>query len=196
MKIEYKKSALLIIDVQNDFCSGGALAVREGEAVVPPLNKLSRDFAAQGSPVVATQDWHPASHCSFAASGGMWPAHCVQGTHGAELHSGLDIKPISLILRKGFRNHLDSYSAFFENDKKTATGLAAYLSSLEIKNVYIGGLATDYCVLFSALDAAALGFSVFVIEDAARAVNYPEGSSVRAFAAMKTAGIKLCRCAE
>ncbi|MDR2468458.1 MAG: bifunctional nicotinamidase/pyrazinamidase, partial [Spirochaetaceae bacterium] len=176
MKIDYKHSAFLIIDVQNDFCSGGALAVHDAEAIISPLNKFSHQFTDNGSPVIATQDWHPAQHCSFTVQGGTWPEHCLQGSWGAELHHDLDLRPISCIMRKGINRIMDSYSAFYENDRTTATGLAGMLKARSITTVYLGGLATDYCVLYSALDAATLGFSVFVFEQAIRAVNYPHGS--------------------
>ncbi|MDR2864821.1 MAG: nicotinamidase [Spirochaetaceae bacterium] len=191
MPIVFSKSALLEIDVQNDFCLHGALAITDGDGVIPPLNDTARSFAEHGAPVIATQDWHPAKHCSFVSSGGTWPPHCVQGSQGAELHPALDKNPLSLILRKGFRPDMDSYSAFFENDRKTPTGLAGYLKSLGRETVYIGGLATDYCVLYSALDAVALGFRTLVFADSVRGVNIPEGSVVKAFVSMKAAGITI-----
>jgi nicotinamidase/pyrazinamidase len=190
------KSALIEIDVQNDFCPGGALAVAEGDKVAAPLNEIARRFAAAGAPVIATQDWHPAGHCSFASTGAkpaegeaLWPDHCVQGTAGADFHRDLDLAPVTLIVRKGFRPAIDSYSAFFENDRKTATGLGAYLGGLGVKTVYLGGLATDYCVFFSAMDAVKLGFTVYLLGDAVRGVNYPEGSVEKALDAMKNAGV-------
>jgi nicotinamidase/pyrazinamidase len=195
MNINFEKSALLEIDVQNDFCPGGSLAVNDGGMVVPPLNELARRFNAAGAPVIATQDWHPAGHSSFASSGlqaaeggVLWPDHCVQGTAGAGFHPGLDIKPVTLIVRKGFRPAIDSYSAFFENDRKTSTGLGAFLAGLGVGAIYIGGLATDYCVLYSVLDALALGFTVYLLKDAVRGVNYPEGSVENALNTMKNAG--------
>ena len=136
MKIDWKSSALILVDVQNDFCQGGALAVNEGSKVVQPLNGLAKEAARNGSPVIATQDWHPANHCSFAENGGTWPPHCVQGTKGADFHPALDLQPITLVLRKGFRTSLDSYSAFFENDRKTPTGLDAFLKCLGSRSVY------------------------------------------------------------
>ncbi|MDR0685506.1 MAG: bifunctional nicotinamidase/pyrazinamidase [Spirochaetaceae bacterium] len=195
MDINFEKSALLEIDVQNDFCPGGALAVAGGDEVVAPLNEMARRFAAAGAPVAATQDWHPAGHCSFAsASAGkegevLWPDHCVQGTAGADFHPGLDTRPVTLIVRKGFRPSIDSYSAFFENDRKTTTGLAAYLSGLGVDTVYLGGLATDYCVFFSAMDAVKLKFTVYLLGDAVRGVNYPEGSVEKALREMESAGV-------
>ncbi|MDR2070267.1 MAG: bifunctional nicotinamidase/pyrazinamidase [Treponema sp.] len=201
MNINFEKpdlmtSALIEIDVQNDFCPGGALAVAEGGKVIAPLNEIARRFAAAGAPVIATQDWHPAGHCSFASTGKktaegevLWPDHCVQGTAGADFHRDLDLAPVTLIVRKGFRPAIDSYSAFFENDRKTATGLAAYLNGLGVKTVYLGGLATDYCVFFSAMDAVKLGFTVYLLQDAVRGVNYPEGSVEKALDTMKSAGV-------
>jgi nicotinamidase/pyrazinamidase len=162
---------------------------------------LARQFNAAGAPVIATQDWHPAGHSSFASAGlkaaegeVLWPDHCIQGTSGADFHPGLDMKPVTLIIRKGFRPAIDSYSAFFENDRKTATGLGAFLAGLDVNTVYIGGLATDYCVLYSALDALALGFTVYLLEDAVRGVNYPEGSVEKAFNTMKNAGVIITAC--
>ena len=181
-------AALLIIDVQNDFCSGGALAVNGGEEVIAPLNKLSNFFYNMGGKVIATQDWHTENHISFAS---LWPIHCVRGLPGAEFHKDLDLSSIHLILRKGTRENLDSYSAFFENDNKTSTGLYAYLQSLGINRIFLGGLATDYCVLYSAMDAIKLGLVTYVIKDAVRAVNYPEGSAEKAMEAMTKAGVKI-----
>jgi nicotinamidase/pyrazinamidase len=163
------------------------------------LNILSRLFAACGGRVIATQDWHQAGHVSFASSHEnvnvngkvLWPDHCVQGSRGAEFHPSLDLKPVNLIIRKGFRKNLDSYSAFFENDRKTHTGLDGYLKALSVDTVFMGGLATDYCVFYSATDAAALGYSTFVIEDAVRGVGVPDGSVERAFMLMKEAGVML-----
>lgn len=196
MDINFEKSALLEIDVQNDFCPGGALAVAGGDEVAGPLNEMARRFAAAGAPVVATQDWHPAGHCSFASAGKaqregevLWPDHCVQGTAGADFYPGLDTRPVTLIVRKGFRPSIDSYSAFFENDRKTATGLAAYLLGLGVDTVYLGGLATDYCVFFSAMDAVKLKFTVYLLGSAVRGVNYPEGSVEKALSAMERSGV-------
>ncbi|MDR2343104.1 MAG: bifunctional nicotinamidase/pyrazinamidase [Spirochaetaceae bacterium] len=196
MDINFQKSALLEIDVQNDFCPGGSLAVADGDKVAAPLNEIARRFAAAGAPVIATQDWHPAGHCSFASTGRtpdenevLWPDHCVQGTAGAAFHPDLDTRPVTLIVRKGFRQSMDSYSAFFENDRKTATGLAAYLSGLGVDTVYLGGLATDYCVFFSAMDAVKLKFTVYLLGAAVRGVNYPEGSVEKALKAMESSGV-------
>ena len=194
---------LLIIDVQNDFCPGGSLAVEEGDAVVPVINRIVPLF----SRVVATQDWHPSDHVSFAAShpgrkpldvvdaGGieqmLWPDHCVQGTRGAELHPRLEVGRIELVLRKGLRRMLDSYSAFFENDHATDTGLRFYLKGMRARDIFLCGLATDYCVLASALDARRLGFRVTLVHDACRGVDYPKGSVEKALAAMKASGVQL-----
>ena len=185
MKPDFQCSALIIIDVQNDFCPGGALGIEGGDQVIEPLNRLASIFAASSGRVVATQDWHPREHVSFA----HWPEHCVQGTRGADFHEGLDTKPVNLIIRKGFRSGLDSYSAFFENDRKTSTGLDGFLKTLSIHTLLLGGLATDYCVLYSALDAAALGYKTIVLTDAIRAVNIPAGSADRAFKLLDEAGV-------
>jgi len=196
MTINLPCSALIIIDVQNDFCPGGALAVKDGDRVIEPLNRLSGFFAAGGGRVVATQDWHPDNHASFAASqtsGGaeeqLWPVHCVQGSRGADFHDGLELKPVNLIIRKGFRPRLDSYSAFFENDRKTSTGLDGFLKNLSIDTLVLGGLATDYCVLYSALDAAALGYKTIVAADAIKGVDIPSGSVERAIKLLEEAGV-------
>jgi nicotinamidase/pyrazinamidase len=196
MRIDFTKSALVEIDVQNDFCPGGALAVVDGDKVTAPLNELARQFNAACAPVIATQDWHPAGHCSFLSTGRkpadgevLWPDHCVQGTPGADFYPGLDTGPVTLVVRKGFRPFVDSYSAFFENDRKTATGLTGFLKGLGVEAVYLGGLATDYCVFYSAMDAVKLGFTVYLLRDAVRGVNYPEGSVETALSAMKAAGV-------
>jgi nicotinamidase/pyrazinamidase len=153
--------------------------------------------------VIATADWHPAGHVSFASAHtgkrvgdsvdgqALWPEHCVQGSDGAHFHGRLNLKPVQLIIRKGFRTQLDSYSAFFENDRQTPTGLDGFLKGLGIKTVLLGGLATDYCVLYSALDAARLGYKTIVLQDAVRAVGFPAGSEERAFEAMRNAGVML-----
>ena len=196
---------LLVIDMQNDFCPGGALAVNDGDAIVPAINALGRRFEH----VVLTQDWHPAGHISFASSHAgkqpfqttevaygtqaLWPDHCVQGTPGAELHPGLDLAHdlahAELILRKGFRREIDSYSAFLENDHVTQTGLAGYLRERGLKRVFVCGLAYDFCVRFSAIDGTRLGFECVVIEEASRAVGLP-GSVEAANAAFAQAGIE------
>ena len=196
-----RSGCLLIIDVQNDFCPGGALAVPGGDEVVEVINRLGERFAHR----VLTQDWHPAGHWSFASSHPghapletttlaygvqvLWPDHCVQGTHGAEFHSELEVKGSELILRKGFRREIDSYSAFFENDKTTPTGLAAYLREREFDHLYLCGLATDFCVGYSALDARRAGFQVTVVEDACRGIDV-DGSLAAAWREMEAAGVE------
>ena len=209
--MDITKTLLLEIDVQNDFCPAyaqngdGALAVPEGGAVVKPLNALAAAVAGAGGWVAATQDWHPAGHVSFASSHpgkkngdiieiegkgqGLWPDHCVQGGWGADFHAGLDLKPVHLIVRKGCRKGLDSYSAFFENDRKTATGLEGWIRGLGIQTVIIGGLATDYCVFFSAMDSKRLGFDTIIAEDAVRGVGLPPGSVEKAVGEMRACGI-------
>ncbi len=194
---------LLIIDVQNDFCPGGSLAVEEGDAVVPVINAVIPFFPA----AAATQDWHPQDHVSFASSHSgrkvldtvdaqgirqiLWPDHCVQGTRGAELHPRLDTRGIGLVLRKGMRRTLDSYSAFFENDRRTETGLKYYLKGLGIKEVLLCGLATDYCVFYSAMDARKLGFKAVLIRDACRGVDFPKGNVEKALEDMSRAGVRM-----
>jgi len=207
MGFNVNKTLLLIIDVQNDFCPGGALAVNEGDAVVAPLNALCAALAEKGGRVAATQDWHASGHISFASSHSgkkpndiidtslvkgqaLWPDHCVQGTSGAEFHKDLDLKPVSAIIRKGIHKDIDSYSAFFENDRKTKTGLEGYLKSLGIKTVIIGGIATDYCVFYSAMDCKKLGFNTIIASDAVRGVGFPEGSVEKAIAEMKSKKIE------
>jgi nicotinamidase/pyrazinamidase len=207
------KTLLLIIDVQNDFCPGGSLAVNEGDAVVAPLNALSRALAAKGGRAAATQDWHPADHVSFASSHNgkkpgeiidtplvkgqvLWSSHCVQGTKGAAFHENLDLNPVSMIIRKGFNKELDSYSAFFENDRKTPTGLEGWIRSLELDTIIMGGLATDYCVFFSAMDCKRLGFKTIIVGDAVRGVGFPEGSIESAIAKMREEGIELIPSSE
>jgi nicotinamidase/pyrazinamidase len=211
MTIDIARTALIEIDIQNDFCPGGALAVAKGDEVIGPLNALAAEFARREGRIIATADWHPAFHVSFASSRPgkklrdapegpdapvLWPDHCVQGKPGAEFHHGLDLNGVNLIIRKGFRKNLDSYSAFFENDRKTPTGLEGYLKFLGIETVVLGGLAADYCVLYSALDAAAAGLRVIVVRDAVRGVDVPPGSAERALASMKDAGIILASSAE
>ncbi|MFQ3547820.1 MAG: bifunctional nicotinamidase/pyrazinamidase [Termitinemataceae bacterium] len=197
MNEQLDTAALLIIDVQNDFCPQGALAVPEGDQIIPVINQWSSLFAAQSRPVIATQDWHPEGHISFASrpiqpgqERGIWPDHCVQGTVGAELHPALNKKPINLILRKGFRTSIDSYSAFFENDRTTPTGLEGYLKYLGIDTLYLCGLATDYCVKYSALDARSLGYQVYILEHGVRGVDYPAGSLAQALTELQAAGVR------
>ena len=198
---------LLVIDVQNDFCPGGALAVPRGDEVVPVINRLMPTFRH----IVLTQDWHPQGHLSFASSHSgaepfvsvtvtygeqtLWPDHCVQGSRGAELNPGLDIQRAELILRKGFRRGIDSYSAFQENDRKTKTGLAGYLRERGIERIFLAGLAYDYCVHYSAVDARAAGFEAVVIEDACRAIGLDDsiGATRREF---MSAGVEELRAGE
>ncbi|WP_170346743.1 MULTISPECIES: bifunctional nicotinamidase/pyrazinamidase [Ruegeria] len=193
--------ALLVIDVQNDFCPGGALAVAEGDEIVAPINAMMGEFDA----VILTQDWHPAGHSSFASSHDgknpfdlvdmpygpqvLWPDHCVKGTRGAGFHPELRTDG-DLILRKGFRSAIDSYSAFFENDHQTPTGLKGYLDTRGIDRLTLVGLATDYCVRYSAVDAARLGFDVTVRMGACRAIDM-DGSLAAAEQAMRDAGVAL-----
>jgi nicotinamidase/pyrazinamidase len=201
VKLDPDKSALLIVDVQNDFCPGGALGVPDGDAVIGPINRIVGRFRH----VVATQDWHPSRHVSFASSWEgrqlydtvtaegipqvLWPDHCVQGSRGAEFRESLDIGNASLILRKGTRSDLDSYSALFENDRATPTGLDGWLRCLGIGRLFLSGLATDYCVYFSALDALRLGYEVVVVSDAVRGVGVPPGSVARSIDGMKARGV-------
>jgi nicotinamidase/pyrazinamidase len=196
--------ALLVIDPQPDFMPGGALAVEDGHEIVPLANALIRRFAEAGSPVAVTQDWHPPDHASFASTHAetpfstkelhygeqtLWPDHCVQGSPGAALHPALEADLAVLILRKGMNRGVDSYSAFVEADGKTTTGLAALLSARGVKRVFACGLATDFCVAASALDARKAGFEAFVIEDACRAID-ADGSLDAAWARMTAAGVK------
>ena len=194
--------ALIVIDVQNDFCPGGALAVAEGDEIIRRINGLMGEFAT----VVLTQDWHPANHASFADNHPgaepftliqmpygpqvLWPTHCVQGSRGAEFHRDLRTDPAHLIVRKGFRPEIDSYSAFFENDHVTPTGLDGYLRSRGVTAVTLVGLATDYCVAYSALDAARLEFKATVLEGATRAIDL-SGSLSEARDKMRAAGVAL-----
>ncbi|MBO9456176.1 bifunctional nicotinamidase/pyrazinamidase [Paracoccus sp. R12_1] len=194
--------ALIVIDMQNDFCPGGALAVDGGHEIVGRINNLMADFDA----VVLTQDWHPADHASFADNHAgarpfettemdygeqvLWPRHCVIGSEGAGFHRDLDVSRADLVIRKGFRAHIDSYSAFFENDRRTPTGLAGYLRERDLTQLTFVGLAHDFCVAWSALDAARLGFSVSVIEDATRAIDL-NGSKDAARQNMQQAGVSL-----
>jgi nicotinamidase/pyrazinamidase len=192
---------LLIIDVQNDFCPGGALAVADGDAVVPVVNRLAEKF----NHVVLTQDWHPSGHSSFATSHPgaapfasiampygpqtLWPDHCVQGSAGAAFHPRLETTRAELVIRKGFRPEIDSYSAFYENDRKTPTGLAGYLRERGLRRVFLAGLATDYCVHYSAVDARRLGFDTVLVEAGCRAIDLA-GSLAAAWAAMAEAGVQ------
>jgi len=193
---------LLIIDVQNDFCAGGPLEVPDADSILPVINALGK----QCSNIVLTQDWHPANHSSFVSQHPgkqafesidmpygeqtLWPEHCVQGTKGAEFHPELDTDQARAVVRKGFRSGIDSYSAFFENDKKTSLGLASYLRELEVKRIICVGLALDYCVQYSAIDARNQGFDVCVVEAGCRGIDL-QGSNAAARQKMQDAGISL-----
>ena len=194
-------SALLVIDVQNCFLPGGSLAVKDGDQVVPVINRLAKGFAN----VVMTQDWHTAGHVSFASVHAgkkpfeaidlpygkqvLWPDHCVQGTDGASLSKDLSIPQAELVIRKGYHKDVDSYSAFTEADGKTTTGLAAYLKARKLQRLFIAGLATDFCVAWTAMDARKAGFEAYVIEDACRGID-TQGSLAKAWADMAKAGVK------
>ena len=196
------RSALLVIDMQNDFIPGGQLAVPGGDVIVALINRIASHFKQ----VVIAQDWHPAGHASFASSHPgykpydsvqlpygaqtLWPDHCVQATHGAELHADLNLPHAQLIIRKGCNPDIDSYSAFVEADHKTTTGLAGYLKERGIDTVYLVGLALDFCVMYSALDARAAGFNTFVVVDACRAIDM-DGSLAEATQRMQAAGVRL-----
>ncbi len=201
-RLRSEREVLIIVDVQNDFCPGGALAVPKGDAIIPEVNRLARGFAH----IVLTQDWHPPGHSSFASAHPgrrafetievaygaqtLWPDHCVQGTPGAAFHPMLAVPHAELVLRKGFRRGIDSYSAFRENDRRTPTGLAAYLRERGFESVTLCGLATDYCVMFSAHDAREAGFTVEVAADACRGIDL-DGSLGRAIRAMREAGVTI-----
>jgi nicotinamidase/pyrazinamidase len=194
-------SVLLVIDVQNCFLPGGSLAVQEGNQVIPVINRIAKGFAN----IVMTQDWHTAGHVSFASSHPgkkpfetidlkygkqvLWPDHCVQGTEGAALSKDLSIPQAELIVRKGFHHDVDSYSAFTEADGKTTTGLAAYLKARKLQRLFVAGLATDFCVAWTALDARKAGFETYVVEDACRGIDN-QGSMAKAWADMAKAGVK------
>lgn len=195
------KTAVVIVDVQNDFCAGGALAVPDADAILPAVNALMRAFWQ----VFLTQDWHPPGHVSFASSHPghaafsrvalpsgeqeLWPDHCVAGSHGAALHGALDIPGDATVIRKGVRKDVDSYSAFFENDRQTPVGLDARLREGDIGEIVLAGLATDYCILHTALDARALGYEVTVVESGCRGVDI-NGSLVEAWSKMTKAGVR------
>lgn len=199
------KKALILVDIQNDFCPGGALAVRDGDAIIPLVNRLQPGYDV----VAATQDWHPASHKSFASNhpgkkpgdmgelGGqpqvMWPDHCVQGTAGAEFHPLLDMSLVKAVFRKGMDPEVDSYSGLYDNGRKHTTGLAAWLRGLGVTEVDVVGLATDYCVKWTALDAHAEGFATRVIEDATRGVELAPGDVARALDELRAAGVEVAR---
>ena len=194
-------SALLVIDVQNCFLPGGSLAVKDGEQVVPVINKLAKAF----SNVVLTQDWHTGGHISFASSHAgkkpfetvdldygkqvLWPDHCVQGTDSAALSKDLEIPHAGLVIRKGFRKNVDSYSAFTEADGRTTTGLAGYLNARKLKRLFVAGLATDFCVAWTAIDGRKAGFETYVVEDACRGID-TQGSLAKAWTDMDKAGVK------
>lgn len=196
------ESALIIIDIQNDFCPGGTLAVPNGDNIIGGVNALMDDFSA----IILTQDWHPAGHSSFASSHAgndpmslinmpygpqvLWPDHCVQGTSGADFHEALTVDKAQMIVRKGFRPEIDSYSAFFENDQTTPTGLEGYLKSRHVTDLYMVGLATDFCVNFSAQDAAKLGFKVTVNTNLCRAIDF-DGSLENAMSGMRDLGVTI-----
>jgi nicotinamidase/pyrazinamidase len=198
------RDALVVVDVQNDFCPGGRLAVQKGDEVVPLVNELARRFEN----VVLTQDWHPAGHQSFATSHPgskpfdsiklaygeqvLWPDHCLQGSDGAALHKDLAVPHAQLLIRKGWRREVDSYSAFLEADRKSRTGLEGYLDERGVKRVFVCGLATDFCVAWTALDARKLGFAALVVEDACRAIDM-QGSLAAAWEKMKKAGVERIR---
>jgi nicotinamidase/pyrazinamidase len=201
------KDALIVADVQNDFCPGGRLAVQKGDEVVPVINELAKRFEV----VVLTQDWHPPGHHSFATSHPgskpfdsiklpygeqvLWPDHCVQGSDGAALHKDLAVPHAQLVLRKGWRKEVDSYSAFLEADRKSRTGLEGYLDERGVKRVFVCGLATDFCVAWTALDARKLGFKCVVIEDACRAIDL-QGSLAAAWEKMSKAGVARVQSAD
>ena len=197
-----EREVLIVVDIQRDFCPGGALAVPEGDAIIPAVNALARRFKH----IVLTQDWHPPGHASFASSHPgkapfdtieldygaqtLWPDHCVQASDGATFHPALDIPSVELIVRKGYHLGIDSYSAFRENDRKTPTGLAGYLRERGFDRVTICGLATDYCVFYSAIDARAAGFDTTVVLEASRGIDLG-GSMAPALSAMREAGVVL-----
>ncbi|HEX4031657.1 MAG TPA: bifunctional nicotinamidase/pyrazinamidase [Terracidiphilus sp.] len=198
----HSQDVLIVVDVQNDFCPSGALAVPDGDAVIEPIHRVAPLFEH----IVLTQDWHPADHVSFASSHTgsqpfesidlaygaqtLWPTHCVQGSRGAEFHPALRLPQAQLILRKGFHPHIDSYSAFFENDRSTPTGLAGYLRERGLTRCFFAGLAYDYCVGYSALDARRLGLQAVILRDACRAIDL--GGSVAAIeASFEQAGVAI-----
>jgi len=196
------REVLLIVDVQNDFCPGGALAVPRGDEIVPAVNRLAAEFTH----VILTQDWHPRGHASFASSHPgkqpfdavdlsygvqiLWPDHCVQGTQGAAFHPGLDVPHAELVLRKGFRSTIDSYSAFRENDRRTPTGLANYLRERGFERITVCGLATDFCVFYSAIDGREAGFAVDIATTACRGIDM-DGSLALAMRSMSEAGVTI-----
>lgn len=202
------KKALILVDIQNDFIPGGSLAVAHGDEVVPVANRMEGKFDL----VVATQDWHPANHGSFASNQDshkpgdviqlaglpqvLWPDHCVQGSHGAEFHRDLDMTKVARVFRKGTDPSIDSYSGFFDNGHKRATGLGDYLRDEQVTDVYVLGIATDYCVKFTALDAAQLGFTTHLIEDGCRGVELHSGDIAKAIDEMRNAGVDITNSGE
>lgn len=206
-KTKNTDTALLMIDIQNDFCPGGALAVGDGDAVVPVVNALQDRFSVR----VLTQDWHPADHASFAANHEgaepfsmtempygpqvLWPVHCVQGSEGAAFHRDLKTDTADLVIRKGFRAAIDSYSAFYENDKTTRTGLTGYLRDRGVSHVVLTGLATDFCVYYSAIDAVRDGFTATLVTDACRAIDM-DGSLAAAMDDMRAKGVRITTSGE
>jgi nicotinamidase/pyrazinamidase len=199
------KKALILVDLQNDFCRGGSLAVPDGEAVIPIANQLQAHFEL----IVASKDWHPKQHTSFASSHPghhkkevimvhalpqeLWPDHCIQGSWGAEFHPQLHTEKIHKIVYKGIDQSIDSYSAFYDNEHRRSTGLADYLKAEGVEDIYIMGLATDYCVKYSCKDAVNLGFRVYVIEDGCRGVNLKPGDVTRAIEEMQEEGVQVLR---
>ncbi len=195
--------ALLLVDLQNDFFPGGTLAVKEGDKVLPAINKL---LSEKFDLVIASKDWHPPKHGSFASTHGkkpgervdlsgmpqiLWPDHCIQGTHGAEFAPGWDSSVVEKTFFKGTDKDIDSYSAFFDNGKKRSTGLGDYLREKNVSEIYLAGLTTEYCVKYSAMDAVDLGFTVFVVQDACRAINLKADDEKRAYEEMKRTGVHL-----
>ncbi|MGQ4875797.1 MAG: bifunctional nicotinamidase/pyrazinamidase [Promethearchaeia archaeon] len=203
-----KSDALIVVDMQYDFIPGGSLAVEEGDQIIDDINKAIEIFKNNNAKIVLTQDWHPKEHLSFASNHPgknpgdeytsedgaigpvLWPDHCVQGTKGAELHKDLNTIPASVIIRKGMNPKVDSYSAFIENDKKTETGLAGYLKSLNIKRIFICGLATDYCCFATAMDGLSFGFEVIFLAELTKGVDLPPGNVSKALETMESKGIK------
>lgn len=202
-----RKKALIITDIQNDFCPGGSLAVENGQKIIHIINKLSKN--GQFDKIIATQDWHPHNHLSFASNQDghepfdiikseigvdvLWPDHCIKGTKGAEFHPDLFTDDVDLIIRKGSNPNIDSYSTFLENDENTPTGLTGYLQEHSIEEIYLCGIATDVCVYNSAIDARHFGFDTYVVEDASAGVDVPSGSMKKAIDDMKSRGIIFLR---
>jgi nicotinamidase/pyrazinamidase len=203
--------ALIVVDMQNDFMPSGALAVKQGDEIIGPINRLAERFHHQGNLIVMTQDWHPPGHLSFASSHGMkpydpyesegigpilWPDHCVQGSAGAELHPKIQAESANAIIRKGYHATVDSYSTFVENDKKTPTGLSGYLRTLGNKRIFLCGLALDYCVCYSAEDGRDLGFEVVVLIDLTKAIDSPPGRLSEALGSMVARNVQFVRSAD